>query len=231
MLTTIGIDRGTGLSVQLYAEDEFLVQATARDGQTRIRVYRPDQTSVVLGQGSDPNTELNVEACLAEGVPVLRRRGGGCAVVIDPGNAIVSVAMPAAGLNHTRQRFDLVSDWLVQRLRKLGYPGLYRDGIFDLVLGDRKVGGACVFRSWGLMLFSATLLISPDLAAISRYLKHPRREPGYRRGRTHSDFLGNFPVPGGPHGIKRLFAELDVHLTVDDLPPLAHEATYQAGGR
>ena len=216
------------LRVTSYAEDEFILQAVARDGQTRIRVYRPERTSVVLGRGSDPDVELDAGACRADGIPVLRRRGGGCAVVIDLGNVIVSVAMAAPGLNHTRQRFDHLSDWLVRRLRGLGYHGLYRDGTFDVALADRKVGGACMYRSWNLMLFSATLLVSPGLKAIDRYVKHPPREPAYRRGRAHRDFLGGLPVDGGPERIEDFVAQLDDSLTVDGLPLFAEEATYQA---
>ena len=74
-----------------YAYDDDLISATRRDGQARVRVYRLGDTAVVLGAGSDANGELNLEACVADGVPILKRRGGGCAVVIDPGNVIVSV--------------------------------------------------------------------------------------------------------------------------------------------
>jgi lipoate-protein ligase A len=32
-------------------------------------------------------------------------------------------------------------------------------------------------------------LINADLSLIDRYLKHPPREPDYRRGRSHLDFV------------------------------------------
>mgnify|MGYP000753667588 CR=1 FL=1 len=48
--------------------------------------------------------------------------------------------------------------------------GVYRDGISDLVLGDRKVGGACIYRTRGLLFYSASLLVAPILG---RYLDAP----------------------------------------------------------
>jgi lipoate-protein ligase A len=39
-------------------------------------------------------------------------------------------------------------------------------------------------------LYSATLLVDPDLDLVERYLAHPPREPEYRRGRPHRDFMG-----------------------------------------
>ena len=79
-----------------YDYEDDLVQAVRTDGKTRVRVYRLRDTVVVLGSGSRPELELNLDACREDRVPILRRRGGGCAVVLDPGNVIVTVT--AAGL-------------------------------------------------------------------------------------------------------------------------------------
>ena len=214
------------MHVKPYAEDELLLQAVMRDGQPRIRVYRPEQTTVVLGRGSNPEIELNLEACQADGVALLRRRGGGCAVVLDSGNVVVSVAVAAEGLNHTLRRFELISDWLLKHIQGMGYRDVYRDGTCDLVLDERKVGGACVYRSLGLILFSATLLISPDIENIERYIKHPPREPHYRGGRAHRDFLRGLAVQSGVGGIETFVAKLDDRLEINDLPPLVTAATY-----
>ena len=58
-----------------YAYDNDLLEAVRSDGKPRVRVYRLAGTAVVLGAGSRPEVELHLEACLADGVPVLRRRG------------------------------------------------------------------------------------------------------------------------------------------------------------
>jgi len=177
------------LEIGDYREDESLLRATINDGQPRIRVYRPGRTAVVLGRGSDPFRELRLETCLADRVPLLRRRGGGCAVVIDPGNVIVSVVLAAEGINHTRRYFNFLTDWLIGGLSRSGYPDVYRDGTSDLVLENKKIAGSCVYRTKGLLYYSATLLAAPEIEKIERYLQHPPREPNYRHGRRHRGFL------------------------------------------
>jgi lipoate-protein ligase A len=39
-------------------------------------------------------------------------------------------------------------------------------------------------------------LVCPDLSLIERYLKHPKKEPDYRRGRSHKDFLSSIHKKG-----------------------------------
>jgi lipoate-protein ligase A len=179
------------LEIGAYVHDEE-VGAAVRGGSTgRVEVLRPSGTCVVLGRGSKPEVELRVDACRADGVPVLRRRGGGCAVVLDPQNLIVVVAVPTEGFGRTDRIFDRLSRWFISGLAELGVDGIYQDGTSDLVHEDRKVGGSCLYRPRGLVLYSATLLVAADLDRVERYLPHPPREPKYRRGRRHADFMAN----------------------------------------
>ena len=178
-----------------YTYDDDLIAAARRDGRTRVRVYRLTDTLVVLGSGSRPEVELNLDACRVDDVPVLRRRGGGCAVVLDPGNVIVSVVATGLPFGRHRQHFDTLTAWLIDGLTRIGIPGIDQAGICDLVLGERKVGGACLHRCRDLLYYSASLLIDPDVDKVIRYLKHPPREPEYRRGRSHAAFMGSLAAP------------------------------------
>jgi lipoate-protein ligase A len=185
-------------SLPRYSYDDDLIGAVRQDGRTRVRVYRLADTVAVLGSGSRPEAELNLDACRADAVPVLRRRGGGCAVVLDPGNVIVSVVASGLPFGRHRQHFDALSAWLVDGLTGVGVVGVEQAGICDLVVGDRKVGGACLHRCRDLLYYSASLLIDPDVAKVDRYLRHPPREPEYRRGRSHAAFMGSLvEVAGG----------------------------------
>jgi len=79
--------------------------------------------------------------------------------------------------------------WLIDGLRRVGADGVYQAGICDLVLGNRKIAGAAIYRSKDLLYYSASLLVTADLDRIARYLRHPPREPEYRAGRDHRAFL------------------------------------------
>lgn len=171
--------------------DDELIEATRSDDLPRARVYRPDHVAVVLGRGSRLEAEVNVEAIEDDGVPLLKRRGGGCSVVLDTGNVIVSTTLPLSGFGGIPQAFGRISGWVIDALNRAGVKGVHHAGISDLVLGDRKIGGACIYRTRDLLYYSTTLLFDPSLDLIERYVKHPPREPEYRAGRAHRAFLGS----------------------------------------
>lgn len=183
----------SGLSISPWIDDEPLIEAVRADGQARWTLRPYESTAIVLGRGSKPEVELHLDAVLADGVPVFRRRGGGCAVLLDPGNLIVSVVQPLPGIGGSKAAFARLSAWLIEALAAAGAPGVEQRGISDLVLGNRKVGGSAIYREQGLLYYSSTLLIDPNIAGMERWLAHPPREPEYRAARRHGEFLGALP--------------------------------------
>jgi lipoate-protein ligase A len=192
-----------------YDFDDDLIEATRADGRPRVRVERFRGHAVVIGRGGRPEVELNHDAILEDGVEVFRRHGGGCAVFLDPGNIIVSVVWPLPGLGGIKQAFNDISNALIKGLAEAGLPGVTQEGISDLVLDGRKIGGSCIYRSRDLLYYSTTLLIDPDLELVERYLKHPPREPDYRHGRSHAEFMGSISESLGLAGAERLVHSLE----------------------
>lgn len=177
------------MQVAPYTHGDEQFGATRADGRRRVSVHRPDRVLVVLGRGSRPEREIDERACLRDGVAVLRRRGGGCAVVLDPGNLVVTVTEHAPGIGHNRGHFDRLNQRLIAALERAGVQDVYPAGISDLAIGDRKVAGASLHRSRDTLLYATSLLVQADLALLDRYLRHPPREPDYRRGRPHAAFV------------------------------------------
>ncbi len=175
--------------------DDDLIAGARADHRPRARAYAwppagSPAVAVVVGRGGRVEVEVDLAATRADGVPVLRRRGGGCAVVLDPGNAIVSLAWPLPGVGGITTAFAKISAWLAAALARCGVPGVTREGVSDLARGGRKIGGSCLWRTQGLVYYSTTLLVRPDLDRVERYLPHPPREPAWRAGRRHRDFMG-----------------------------------------
>ncbi len=191
-----------------YDLDEDLLEATLADGQARTRVIAYPETAVVIGRGGKCDIELHRDRIEADGVPLLRRRGGGCAVVLDPGNAIVSVALPTPGTTGITEGFERISQWLINALASLGVPGVEKKGTSDLVLANRKIGGSCIYRRLNLLYYSTTLLVAPDPELAERYLKHPPREPEYRASRTHREFMGSLREALGHEDVPQFAADL-----------------------
>ncbi len=184
------------MDIAPYDRDGDLIEAVKKDRMPRVRIHRPEGVLVVLGRGGKPEIELKVSACAADRVPVRKRRGGGCAVVLDPGNVIVSLVLPIGGISQNRRIFSRISEWLITGLEKAGLTGVEREGVSDLAVSGKKIGGACLYRSKHLLFHPTTLLVDPALDRVERYLKHPPREPSYRNGRRHEDFMGTLALVG-----------------------------------
>ncbi len=195
-----------------YDQEDDLVAEARATGRALCRVYRPDRVAVVVGRGGDPARELRLEAIAADGTPVYRRPGGGGAVVLDPGNLVVALALPMPGLGNITGAFRLASDLVIDALAGCGVAGVAQRGVSDLALGDRKLGGSCLHRQRGMVHYSTTLLVEPDLALLDRYLQHPPREPDYRAGRPHGAFVTTLRLAGCRNGLDELAAALAAHL-------------------
>lgn len=156
-----------------------------------LSAWVPQNPIVVLGSSNKAEEELFEEHCRNDGVAVLKRSGGGGAVVLHPGCVIVSVGAWVEDYFKNPYFFSLlngaVCDLLVTKWSALG--GVTERGISDLALGDRKVAGTSLFRSRHYLLFQASLLIDAHVPLLDRYLKHPTREPDYRMRRAHGDFV------------------------------------------
>src|SRR5262249_757521 len=72
-----------------------LEEALARAGTPRpvLRIWQ-NAACVVIGRAQRPEREVNLAACAANGVPVLRRASGGGTVYQDLGNLNISLAVP-----------------------------------------------------------------------------------------------------------------------------------------
>lgn len=190
----------TALDIRPWDREDALVAATRADGRARCEVYRPGGVAIVLGRGGDPARELFPAAIAADGVPVFRRPGGGGAVVLDPGNLVVVLALPLPGLGGIPAAFRAASDLVIGALAACGVAGVTQRGTSDLAVGDRKLGGSCLRRERGLAHYATTLLVDPDLDLMDRYLPAPPREPDYRAGRAHGAFVTSLRRLGDPRG-------------------------------
>ena len=161
-----------------------------------IRFWEADRPLVVVGRSSRLGEEVREDVCRELSIPVLRRISGGAAVLAGPGCLMYSVvlslrrrpALTAVGCVHC---FAL--ETLSAALRPL-LPDIAVRGASDLVLGDRKVSGNSMRMRQGRLLYHGTLLYDFPLELIARALAMPPRQPEYRRGRPHGDFLANLPL-------------------------------------
>jgi lipoate-protein ligase A len=70
-------------------------------------------------------------------------------------------------------------------------------GHTDLAIGGLKFSGNSQRRKKHCLLFHGSILLHLDIELVEKALPLPSRQPDYRLGRSHSDFLMNLKVPSG----------------------------------
>jgi lipoate-protein ligase A len=191
------LDRTLPTAEENLALDEaLLLEADAGRGADLLRVWHLEQQAVVLGAGCSLAHDVNEAACRADGVPVLRRSSGGGTVLLGHGCLCYSLVLryefdPALGEIGSSYAFILAR--LREGLLPL-QPGIDRAGTSDLAVGGRKISGNAQQRKRGHLLHHGTLLFDFDVARLGQYLRQPERQPKYRAGRDHVDFMMNLPA-------------------------------------
>lgn len=185
-------------------------------GLAASRGWNCRQTAVVLGVSRDLETEVEREECLRRRVSVLRRSSGGGTVVIGPGTLQWAVVFPhpAGGEPPSLDAAKQAANEGVRRALQSIEVGcaLNIDPWGDLCSDDRKVGGLAIRRQRVATLVHGTLLVDADLDAIAALLKHPQKEPDWRRGRSHADFLaglGRLDVEAFTHALAAALVETE----------------------
>lgn len=180
---------------QNLALDTALFHALEAGAQEEsLRLWESPVPVVVLGRSGVIARDVEEEACAADGIAVLRRDSGGGAVLLGPGCVNYSLAL---SLERRPELRDVRSSYLLilaSIVRALLVPGLEIRGLSDLAIGGRKVSGNAQRRGSRALLHHGTLLYAFDARAVERYLREPVRQPDYRGGRRHAEFLGNLPL-------------------------------------
>jgi lipoate-protein ligase A len=184
------------LAADLALDEALLDEAETTDGPPALRLWEAPRPAVVLGASCRLREDVHVAACLADGVPIHRRSSGGGTVVIGPGALNLTVVLPidtAPGLAAVDRAQEYVLGRVASALRDRG-RAVEVLGSGDLALGRRKFAGSAQRRLRRHFLIHTTILYRFPLDLVPRYTALPRRQPAYREGRSHDDFLTNLDL-------------------------------------
>jgi lipoate---protein ligase len=179
----------------LALDEALLIEAEEGAGPV-LRIWESPELVVVLGASGRWSEDIDVEACQADGVGIARRSSGGGTVLIGPGALSAAVVLPvdlAPGLEAVDVAQRFVLEQFAQGLKEIN-PQIEVLGSGDLVLGGRKFAGSAQRRLRRHFLVHVSILYAFPIDRIGRYLHMPRRQPEYRQGRPHEEFLTNLEV-------------------------------------
>jgi lipoate-protein ligase A len=163
-----------------------------------LRFWEPNQYFVVLGYANRAATEVNLDFCRAQAIPVLRRCSGGGTVLQGPGCLNYTLILRCSG-SKPLQSITGTNEYVLRRHQDtlstlLGAP-VEKKGHTDLAIGGLKFSGNAQRRRQKCLLFHGSFLLHLDIALLEKTLLYPSRQPDYRSGRSHADFLMNLKVP------------------------------------
>jgi lipoate-protein ligase A len=184
------------LAENLALDEALLLAAESGSCGEILRFWDWPTPAIVLGSGGRIAEDVDEAACVADGVPILRRASGGGTVLLGRGCLIYTLVLSYERdpeLTDIRRSYRFILGRIAHALEKNVDP-IEQAGVSDLVLAGRKFSGTAQQRKRAYLLHHGTLLYDMDLSLIPRYLREPPRQPEYRAGRPHLDFLTNLPL-------------------------------------
>jgi len=129
---------------------------------------------------------------------VLRRCSGGGAVVQGAGCLNYSLFLRIAETGPL-QNITETNCFIMKRQQEALQSAFRRQievqGVTDLTIEGLKFSGNAQRRKREFLLFHGTFLLDFNLGLIERLLPMPSKQPDYRNGRQHLEFLTNLSVP------------------------------------
>ena len=153
-----------------------------------ITIMRPTEPYVCIGHHQDAATEVDLDYCRANGIPVYRREVGGGAVYLDRGQTFWHTIFHTSRC--PRRLEDVYKVFLagpVLALNKMGIPAVHRP-VNDIQVEGRKIGGTGAATMDEAMVVAGSLMFDFDYELMVRVLRVPSekfRDKLYKTMRTY----------------------------------------------
>ena len=173
--------------------DARLLQADSGDD---FIIWRPDHTAIILGASNNTTGSIIMGTVKTDNIPVYKRPTGGETVIITPNTLVISAVLANVRLKDVKKRFRAFNEQVLDALTAIGIRNVAHRGISDLAIGEQKILGSAVYHSRDRLFYHSVLNVGETTQMIARYIKHPDREPDYRNGRQHSEFVTSLQTAG-----------------------------------
>jgi len=173
-----------------------------------VSVWIPDKSYIVLGRANNIDSSVFKENAIIDGVEILKRPSGGETVILSPKTVVISVKLKVDDVLKTHTFFHKINKKIIEALDGFNIKDLRMNGISDISIGQKKILGSSIYRYKQTVFYHAVLNISEPIETFERYLKHPKREPEYRKGRNHNEFVTSLKNEGYKLDIDNLKSEI-----------------------
>lgn len=178
-----------------FAIEEAMHRCADETPRVTVRLWRCSE-SVILGSSRSVSSDVYIDRCRDDGIPVIRRHSGGGTVYVHPEVANFTLIAPYMNeflkpRSRIRESIYFFLNPFIDALKIAGiYVEIINNG--DLFWKGRKVGGNAQARKKRTILHHGTLMAADRVAEMSKYLKVPPE----RGDIPHSDFVTSFEREG-----------------------------------
>lgn len=173
--------------------DNTLLRSKEHSG---FLIFRPDKNYLILGRSNNAEDSTHTDLAKEDNISILQRPSGGEAVLLSPKTMVISIKMPTIKGKNPLFYFSKANTVIIHCLEKHGVQNLHTKGISDISIENRKILGSSIYKTQNSMFYHAVLNLSEDTCLIAKYLKHPKKEPDYRKGRKHTEFITSLKNEG-----------------------------------
>ncbi|MEM9586655.1 MAG: lipoate--protein ligase family protein [Planctomycetota bacterium] len=196
-----GAPAGQAISAahHLAVDEAGLLWADDRGETEWIRLWQFESPVVVIGRSSRISDETDRDFCSTMRIPVLRRCSGGASIVAGPGCLMYSVVLSIKKRPELR-KIDAAHSFVIGHLLQATRPqfaDVRHQGTCDLTWLGQKFSGNSMRVARNHILYHGTILYAADLDLIEQCLSFAPRQPDYRVGRSHRNFVVNLCID--PH--------------------------------
>jgi lipoate-protein ligase A len=184
----------------LACDEALLDWCEAGGGDEVLRFWESPEYFVVVGYANKVASEVNVAACAARDIPIVRRCSGGGTVVQGPGCLNYALILritadgPTCNISAANQFImGRNQEAMESAIANRQLPVLIQ-GHTDLTINGFKFSGNSQRRRRKFLLFHGTFLLDFDLTLVSELLHMPSKQPDYRQSRSHAEFVANANV-------------------------------------
>ena len=173
-------------------------------------IWIPDKVYIVLGASNNAPNALMTENVTADGVLVLKRPTGGQTVVLSPQTIVLAATVTDKNNLKPKELFNKINGLIIKSIEADGVTGLTLSGISDIAIDGKKILGSSMYKRKDTLFYHAVLNFAVQASLIERYLRHPSKEPDYRAGRSHGEFVTSLQENGYAETIQYLKEQLAI---------------------
>ncbi|MBL7071018.1 MAG: lipoate--protein ligase family protein [Candidatus Omnitrophica bacterium] len=191
------------------AYDQILLESAEADFSGEVlRFWEPETFFIVLGRISKLEESVNTKEARKDNIEILRRISAGGTVLQGPGCLNYSLILSYERdplLKNIRKSYGYILNNICDSLGGSGVKATF-EPLSDIAFNGKKFSGNAQARRKKYLLHHGTILYDFPIERIEKYIKMPKKEPPYRMGRGHRDFLTN--IKAKPDDIKQAISSV-----------------------